>query len=469
MSEEKKFRLEHDSIGDKEVPAEALYGVQTLRAAENFVITKHPIHPEMIKSLGAVKKACAIVNKRVGTIKPEVADAIIAASEEVMAGMHDDAFITDAIQGGAGTSMNMNANEVIANIGAVKMGGKPGDYNLVHPNNDVNFGQSTNDVIPTAGKLTALTLLRKLEAELEDLEKAFLAKSDEFDHIIKMGRTQLQDAVPIRLGQEFHAYAEVTKRGLARIRKSEEELLSLPLGGTAIGTGINADVTFYNTVCDEFAAVTGFPFKQAEDTIDATQNIDGYAAVSTAVKNCAIALSKVGNDLRLLSSGPRTGIGEINLPAMQNGSSIMPGKVNPVIPEVLTQAAFLCAGNDVTIGMAVEAGQLELNAFEPVTFYCLFGSIEALTGAVNTFIHNCVEGITANEQRCVALLESSVGTITALNPYIGYQAAADTAKEALRTGRPVRELILEKGLLTKEEMEVILDPFAMTKPGIAGK
>ena len=469
MSEEKKFRIEHDSIGDKEVPVDALYGVQTLRAAENFVITKHPIHPEMIKSLGAVKKACAIVNKRVGTIKPEVADAIVAASEEVMAGMHDDAFITDAIQGGAGTSMNMNANEVIANIGAIKMGGKPGDYSLVHPNNDVNFGQSTNDVIPTAGKLTALVLMKKLEAELADLEKAFLAKSEEFDGIIKMGRTQLQDAVPIRLGQEFHAYAEVTKRGLARIIKSEEELLSIPLGGTAIGTGINADVTFYNTVCDEFASVTGFPFKQAEDTIDATQNIDGYAAVSTAVKNCAIALSKVGNDLRLMSSGPRTGLGEINLPAMQNGSSIMPGKVNPVIPEVLTQAAFLCAGNDVTIGMAVEAGQLELNAFEPVTFYCLFGSIEALTGAVNTFIHNCVEGITANEKRCYDLLHSSVGTITALNPYIGYQAAADTAKEALKTGKPVRELILEKGLMSEEELEKVLDPFAMTKPGIAGK
>ena len=423
----------------------------------------------MVKSMAAVKKACAIVNKRVGTVKPEVADAIVEASDEVMAGKYLDEFITDAIQGGAGTSMNMNANEVIANIANIKLGGKPGDYQIVHPNNDVNFGQSTNDVIPTAGKLTALVLMKKLEKELADLEKAFLAKSEEFDGVIKMGRTQLQDAVPIRLGQEFHAYAEVTKRGLARIKKSEAELLSIPLGGTAIGTGINADVEFYNTVCDEFAKVTGFDFKQAEDTIDATQNIDGYAAVSSAIKNCAIALSKVGNDLRLLSSGPRTGIGEINLPAMQNGSSIMPGKVNPVIPEVLTQAAFLCAGNDVTIGMAVEAGQMELNAFEPVTFYCLFGSIDALTGAVNTFIHNCVEGITANEQRCYDLLHNSVGTITALNPYIGYQAAADTAKEALKTGRPVRELILEKGLLTEEEMEKILDPFAMTKPGIAGK
>ena len=469
MTEKKLFRSERDSIGIKDVPVDALYGVQTLRAAENFQITHTLVHPEMVKSMAAVKKACAIVNKRVGTIKPEVADAIIEASEEVMAGKYLEEFITDAIQGGAGTSMNMNANEVIANIAAVKLGGKPGDYNLVHPNNDVNFGQSTNDVIPTAGKLTALVLMKKLEKELGDLEKAFLAKSEEFDGIIKMGRTQLQDAVPIRLGQEFHAYAEVTKRGLERIRKSEAELLSIPLGGTAIGTGINADAEFYNTVCDEFAKVTGFDFKQAEDTIDATQNIDGYAAVSSAIKNCALGLSKVGNDLRLLSSGPRTGIGEINLPAMQNGSSIMPGKVNPVIPEVLTQAAFLCAGNDVTIGMAVEAGQMELNAFEPVTFYCLFGSIDALTGAVNTFIHNCVEGITANEQRCYDLLHSSVGTITALNPYIGYQAAADTAKEALKTGKPVRELILEKGLLSEEELEKVLDPFAMTKPGIPGK
>ena len=469
MSEKALFRIEHDSIGDKEVPVDALYGVQTLRAAENFRITGTKVHPEMVRSMAAVKKACAIVNKRVGTITPERADAIIAASEDVMNGMYLDEFITDAIQGGAGTSMNMNANEVIANAAILKLGGKPGDYSVVHPNNDVNFGQSTNDVIPTAGKLTALILLKKLEKELEDLDKAFTAKSEEFSGIIKMGRTQLQDAVPIRLGQEFHAYAEVTRRSLARIIKSEEELLSLPLGGTAIGTGINADVHYYETVCDEFAKVTGFPFKQAEDTIDATQNIDGYAAVSSAVKNCAIALSKVGNDLRLMSSGPRTGLGEINLPAMQNGSSIMPGKVNPVIPEVLTQAAFLCAGNDVTIGMAVEAGQLELNAFEPVTFYCLFGSIDALTGAVNTFIHNCVEGITANETRCFDLLESSVGTVTAVNPYIGYQAAADIAKEALKTGRPVRELILEKGLLTEDELTVILDPFAMTKPGIRGK
>ena len=462
-------RLEADSIGEKLVPAEAFYGVQSLRALENFPITDTRLRPEMITALAIVKKACAIANLEAGALDEKTANAIVAACDEIIAGKYHEEFIVDPIQGGAGTSMNMNANEVIANVAIHLMGGTKGDYSVVHPNDHVNFGQSTNDIIPSAGKLTALMLLPHLEQSLETLIESFNKKAVEFDGIIKMGRTQLQDAVPVRLGQEFKAYATATARGLRRIRALKEELYTLNMGATAIGTGLNADKVYFNTVTTKISELTGIPFVQANDLIDATQNIDSFSAVSGAIKDCALALSKIANDLRLMSSGPRTGLGEINLPAKQNGSSIMPGKVNPVIPEVVSQVAFRIAGNDMTISMAVEAGQLELNAFEPVAFDALFQSIIILDRAVQTLTVNCVDGITANEDRCRELLDNSVGMVTALCPHIGYAQAAKLAKEALATRVPIRKLIIERNILTEEECATILDPFSMTKPGISGE
>jgi len=463
------MRLEADSIGSKNVPADAYYGVQSMRAMENFNITGNRMIAPMIQSLALLKKACAVANKDAGVLEGRVADAIIAACEDICAGHFHDQFIVDPIQGGAGTSMNMNINEVVANVAIEKLGGRLGDYSIVHPNDHVNQGQSTNDVVPTAGKMTVITLLQPLLASLEKLEQAFARKAEEFDGIIKMGRTQMQDAVPVRLGQEFAAYASAVRRGRERIAAAQKEMYAVNMGGTAIGTGINADLAYYNRIAKVLAQLTGVPYYQAEDMIDGTQHIDCFAAVSGALKSCALALSKIANDLRLMSSGPRTGFGEINLPGRQNGSSIMPGKVNPVIPEVVSQVAFRVAGNDVTISMAVEAGQLELNAFEPVVFDALFQSITALTGAVDTFIVNCVEGITANEERCLALLNASVGPITAVCPYIGYAQAAALAKEALKTGVPVRTLLVERGILTAAEVERILNTHGMTRPGVPGK
>lgn len=463
------MRTESDSIGTKTLPADVYYGVQSLRANENFPITGNRLIPEMINSLALLKKACAIANREAGTVDAKITDAIIAACEDICAGKFHDQFIVDPIQGSAGTSMNMNANEVVANVAIEKLGGKLGDYSIVHPNDHVNQGQSTNDIVPTAGKMTVITLLQPLMESLKKLEEAFAKKAVEFDDIIKMGRTQMQDAVPIRLGQEFAAYASAVRRGLKRIEAAQSEMYAVNLGGTAIGTGINADITYFNSVTKVLAELTGVPYHQAEDMVDGTQHIDCFAAVSGALKECGLALSKISNDLRLMSSGPRTGFGEINLPSRQNGSSIMPGKVNPVIPEVVSQVAYRIVGNDVTISMAVEGGQLELNAFEPVVFDALFQSITILTGAVNTLIVNCVEGITANEQHCLDLLNASVGTITAVCPYIGYAQAATLAKEALKTGVPVRTLLVERGVLTTEEMERILNAHNMTKPGVPGK
>ncbi len=464
-----KTRIESDSVGSKNVPADAYYGVQSLRAKENFPITGNRVHSAMICNLAILKKACAIVNRDAGVLDTKIADAIISACHELMAGNFHDQFIVDPIQGGAGTSTNMNANEVLANIAIEKLGGTLGDYSVVHPNDHINQGQSTNDIIPTAGKMTVISLLRPLMAELENLAKAFDAKAYAFEGIIKMGRTQLQDAVPIRLGQEFAAYASAVRRGLKRIRAVQEEMYPINMGGTAIGTGINADLTYYQNIAGKIAELTGVPFYQATDMIDGTQHIDCFAAVSGALKECALALSKISNDLRLMSSGPRTGIGEINLPAKQNGSSIMPGKMNPVIPEVVSQVAFRVVGNDTTISMAVEAGQFELNAFEPVVFDALFQSITALTGAVQTLRVNCVDGITANPERCLELLDASVGTITAVCPYIGYAQAASLAKEALKLRIPVRKLLVDRGILTAEEVENILNAYNMTKPGVPGK
>lgn len=463
------YRTEKDSIGIKDVPGDVYYGVQSLRASENFHITGLNMHPEIINSMAYIKKAAAITNCEIGLLDKRIAGAIVKACDEIAAGRFHDAFIVDPIQGGAGTSLNMNANEVIANRAIEILGGQKGEYSVVHPIDHVNSGQSTNDVIPTAGKMTSLRLLQNLKKELLRLHQALSRKADEFDHVIKMGRTQMQDAVPIRLGQEFKAYSDAILRDIRRMEIAMDEMRTVNMGGTAVGTGLNADEAYLKRIVPNLNKVSDMEFVQAFDLIDATQNLDPFVAVSGAVKACAVTLSKIANDLRLMSSGPRAGFGEINLPPKQNGSSIMPGKVNPVIPEVVNQVAFNIIGNDVTITMAAEAGQLELNAFEPIIFYCMFQSIDTLAYAVETFVDNCVLGITANETRCHYLVENSVGIITAICPHVGYQKAADIAKKALQTGESVRSLILEEQLMSQEDLESILDPVHMTEPGISGK
>ena len=457
------MRLESDSIGEMEVPGEAYYGVQALRANENFPITGNSLHPDFIKNMARIKRAAAITNMRAGRLKPEIANAIESACNEVVCGMFASEFIVDGIQGGAGTSANMNMNEVIANRAIEMLCGKKGDYSIVHPNDHVNMAQSTNDVIPTAGKLTVLDLLKKLEKSLRKLDNALYKKADEFDGVIKIGRTQLEDAVPMRLGQSFHAYATMIERDMDRIEKTKKEMYTVNMGATAIGTGINTSEYYFDNIVPTLAKVSGYPLVQADDLFDATENLDGFVRVSSCLKACAVNLSKMCNDLRILASGPKAGFGEITLPAMQNGSSIMPGKVNPVIPEVVSQVAFHIIGHDVTITMAAEAGQMELNAFEPVVFYNLFDSISTLTHAVDTLTDNCIIGITANEERCQKLLDASVGITTALCPYIGYKKAASLAKESLRTGVPVKKLVLKHGLMKEKQLDVVLDPYAMTE------
>lgn len=457
------MRLESDSIGEMEVPGEAYYGVQALRANENFPITGNSLNPDFIKNMARIKRAAAITNMRAGRLKPEIANAIESACNEVVCGMFASEFIVDGIQGGAGTSANMNMNEVIANRAIEMLCGKKGDYSIVHPNDHVNMAQSTNDVIPTAGKLTVLDLLKKLEKSLKKLDRALYKKADEFDGVIKIGRTQLEDAVPMRLGQSFHAYATMIERDIDRIAKAKKEMYTVNMGATAIGTGINTSEYYFDHIVPTLAKVSGYPLVQADDLFDATENLDGFVRVSSCLKACAVNLSKMCNDLRILASGPKAGFGEITLPAMQNGSSIMPGKVNPVIPEVVSQVAFHIIGHDVTITMAAEAGQMELNAFEPVVFYNLFDSITTLTHAVDTLTDNCIIGITANEERCQKLLDASVGITTALCPYIGYKKAASLAKESLRTGVPVKKLVLKHGLMKEKQLDVVLDPYAMTE------
>ena len=402
--------------------------------------------------------------KSLEKLDQQIAQAIIQACDEILDGNLRDQFIVDAIQGGAGTSANMNANEVIANRAIEILGGTKGDYSIVHPNDHVNMSQSTNDVIPTAGKITVLKLLPQTIKELEKLEKAMEEKEAEFDDILKMGRTQLQDAVPMRLGQSFGAFAHVLKRDIKRLKNVMDEMKVLNIGATAIGTAINVAPYYLANISYELSKVAGISLKQADDLIDATQNLDGFVSVSRVLKTCAVDISKISNDLRLMSSGPRTGLSEINLPARQNGSSIMPGKINPVIPEVVSQVAYLIIGHDYTITMAAEAGQLELNAFEPVLFHHLFESIDTLKEAAATLTKHCITGITANKGQCEEYIEKSVGISTALCPYIGYAKSAEIAKKSLKTGISVKELVLEEGLLKEEELKEILKPEKMTQP-----
>ncbi len=456
-----KTRKEKDSVGELAIPEEAYYGVQTQRGYNNFQISGTRMNPVFIKNITLIKKAAVKVNGKYGYISEEIQKAICTACDEILEGKFDDQFITDAIQGGAGTSVNMNVNEVIANRATELLGGKKGEY-LCHPNDHVNMAQSTNDVIPTAGKMTVLDLAVPLLDSIEALVMALSKKAEEFDGVIKMGRTQLQDAIPIRLGQEFKAYSHALKRDYDRIKNTLQEMYVVNLGGTAIGTSLNAKENYLKNVVPALSEECGYTLEQADDLIDSTQNVDCFVAVSAVLKACAVNLSKMSNDLRLMSSGPKTGLGEITLPAKQNGSSIMPGKVNPVIPEVVSQVAFLVIGNDMTVSMAAEGGQLELNAFEPVIFYKLFESMTCLTNAIKTLTVNCIEGIKANKKHCEELMHSSVGVVTALCPYIGYKKAAEIAKEALKRDMKVKDLVLWYGLMDKEELERILDPYAMT-------
>ena len=455
------YRQESDSIGTLSVPQEAYYGVQSLRGRNNFQITGLRLRPEFIESMAQIKKACAICNCAIGQLDGDIMQAICTACDDILEGKLHDQFICDPIQGGAGTTANMNANEVIANRAIELLGGTKGDYSVVHPNDHVNRAQSTNDVIPTAAKITAAKLLKKAIVQLERLNEALLKKEKEFYNVIKMGRTQMQDAVPIRLGAEFGAYSQAVTRDIARLNRALRELYAINLGGTAVGTALNADPAYVAALAPSLGRITGLPLVKAEDLVDGTQNLDTFAFVSAALKTCAISCSKMANDFRLMSSGPRCGFEEINLPPMQNGSSIMPGKVNPVIPEVMSQAAFCIIGNDVAITMAAEAGQLELNYAEPVLYHKLFESIVVLTGALQTFTDNCVRGITANEERCRELVDGSVGVITAICPKVGYKESADIAKKAIATGASVREVLRTTGLFTDEEIETILDPETM--------
>lgn len=462
------FRRERDLLGDREVPRDVYYGIQTARALDNFPITGYKPHREMIFALAHVKKAAAQANVRVGRLAPKIGNAISAACDEILACELFDHFVVDVIQGGAGTSYNMNANEVIANRAIEILGGKRGDYMLVSPNTHVNMAQSTNDVFPTAIKIASLKLAEGLLESLTDLRQALRDKEQEFDGIIKMGRTHLQDAVPIRLGQEFGAYAAAINRDIKRISQALKGLESINMGATAVGTGLNADMDYIDAVTEVLACNTSLPLVKAENLVDATQNTDVYVAVSGALKVLAVNLSKMANDLRLLASGPRCGFNEINLPAMQPGSSIMPGKVNPVMAEVVNQVAFQVIGNDLTITLASEAGQLELNVMEPVMTFNLLQSLDILSNVIRVFANKCVRGITANVQRCRQMVEQSVGIITAINPHVGYETASVVAREAITTGRAVREIVLERGILTEEELDIILNPQEMTRPGIAG-
>lgn len=464
-----QYRVEEDLIGEKEVPASAYYGIQSIRAGENFNITGYTIDSELIIAIAYVKKAAALANMEVGSLEDTIGNAIVQAADEVIEGKWHDEFIVDPIQGGAGTSVNMNANEVIANRALEILGREKGDYDVIHPNIHVNMAQSTNDAFPTAIHIATHRLIKRLEKTMQTLENTFSKKGEEFDHIIKMGRTHLQDAVPIRLGQEFKAYGRVLSRDIRRVRGSSDGLLEVNLGATAVGTGLNADPQYMKRAVEILAELTDIPFVNAVDLVDATQNTDAYTEISATLKICMLNMSKVANDLRLMSSGPRAGFAEIQLPARQPGSSIMPGKINPVICEVVNQVAFQVAGNDLTVSLASEAGQFELNVMEPVLVYNLHQSLHIMNQVLKTFGTFCIEGIEANIDTCKAYVDRSIGIITALNPHVGYNVATRIAKESLATGTSIREIVLRDEVLTAEEVDRILDAFEMTKPGIAGK
>ncbi len=461
-----RSREEHDLLGYRSVPDEYYYGIQTLRAQENFNISGISVsfYPDIIRAFAMVKKAAAKANNDIDLLSDELTHAVEFACDELLFGKYHKEFVVDMIQGGAGTSTNMNANEVIANLALVKMGKDKGDYQFCHPNNHVNLSQSTNDSYPTAVKIALKNSSIKLNKELKLLVKAFRNKAEEFKHVIKMGRTQLQDAVPMTLGQEFGAYATTLEEEIKRISGNADLMLNVNMGATAIGTGINADPRYSPIVIKYLREISGLDISLAENLVEATQDTGAFIMFSSALKRLAIKLSKIMNDLRLLSSGPRAGFNEINLPPVQPGSSIMPGKVNPVIPEVVNQIAFKVIGNDLTVSLAAEAGQLELNVMEPVIVQSLFESIEMLKNGMTVLRHRTINGITANKEHLEAMVRNSIGIVTALNPIIGYENSSSIAKEALETGKSVYDLTLERGLLSEEELKQILSPENMIAP-----
>jgi len=461
-----RTRTEHDLLGDREVPYEYYYGVQTLRALENFSISGISLtqFPDLIIALAIVKMSAAKANVELNLLTKPVAEAIVQACAEIINGKLHTQFVVDMIQGGAGTSTNMNANEVIANRALEILGYERGDYRYCHPNNHVNLSQSTNDAYPTALKIALIRCNRKLTEGLDQLVSSFRRKAGEFAHIIKMGRTQLQDAVPMTLGQEFEAYAVTLEEEIERLAQNANLFLEVNMGGTAIGTSINAHPEYPAKVVRHLRETTGLDIKLAENLVEATQDTGAFVMYSSAIKRLAVKLSKVCNDLRLLSSGPRAGLNEINLPAMQPGSSIMPGKVNPVIPEVVNQIAYKVIGNDLTVTLAAEAGQLQLNVMEPVMAESIFESIEILINGMATLRYRCIDDIKANEDDCRRMVENSIGLVTALSPKLGYEVCTGLAKEALETNKGVYALVLEKGLLSRAELDRLLAPENMIRP-----
>jgi aspartate ammonia-lyase len=459
-------RIEKDFLGSVEIPADALWGINTFRASENFQISERKLakYPDLISAIAKVKWAAANANEKLGSLSKEKAVAIRAACKDLIAGRNHSAFIIDPIQGGAGTSTNMNANEVIANLGLRHMGKKPGDYAALSPNNDVNMSQSTNDVYPTALRVATILSTYRLIDALGLLADAFEEKGRAFGHILKVGRTQLQDAVPMTLGQEFGAFGITLREDVARLRDAIALMREVSLGGTAIGTGINADPAYADLAIAELSQITGEKLTRSENLVEATSDTGAFVMFSGVLKRVALKLSKIASDLRLLSSGPRAGLGEINLPAVQAGSSIMPGKVNPVIPEVVNQAAFLVVGYDVTVSLCAEGGQLQLNAFEPTLGYAIFESQRVLTAAANALRERCVTGITANEERCAELVMNSVGIVTVLVPVLGYEKCSEIAKKAILEKRPVRQLLLEETSLTAAQLDEYLSPQFLTTP-----
>ncbi|PAF48733.1 aspartate ammonia-lyase [Helicobacter sp. 12S02232-10] len=459
-------RKEHDFIGELEIDNDVYYGIQTFRAVENFHITNEKLSdfPIFINALAQVKKAAALANYELGLLDAGIKEAICKACDRILAGEYHDQFVVDMIQGGAGTSTNMNANEVIANIALEMMGHKKGEYHYCHPNDHVNLSQSTNDAYPTALRIALYERLSGLTESMRILKDSFSKKAEEFKDVLKMGRTQLQDAVPMTLGQEFKAFELMINKDIERVLDARNWIRVINLGGTAIGTGINSHPDYKNIVEQKIQEVTGRPFVTATDLIEATQSTGAYVQISGVLKRVSVKLSKICNDLRLLSSGPRAGLNEINLPKMQPGSSIMPGKVNPVIPEVVNQVCFAVIGNDITVTMAAEGGQLQLNVFEPVIAYSLFNSIVMLNRAMLTLANKCIDGISANEDICKNFVLNSIGIVTALNPYIGYENSASIAKESLATGKSVYEIALERGLLNKEQLDEIFKPQNMINP-----
>lgn len=462
------MRTEHDFLGELEVPDDVYYGVQTLRAMENFQITGQRVDSEFVIAMAQVKKACVLANMSTGRMKKEIGEPLMQAAEEIMGGKFLDQFPVDPIQGGAGTSFNMNMNEVLCNRALEITGHEKGRYDIISPNNHGNMAQSTNDTFPTAIKVCLKHKGKKLLAALDYLATELEKKSVEYKDILKMGRTHLQDAVPITLGQEMGSYASSVRRGMERIQHSLEVIRFVNMGGTAVGTGLNAEPAYLNVIADKLSEVTGEKWEEAANLIDATNNTDGFADVSAAMKVTALVLIKMANDFRLMASGPRDGLYELKLPMRQPGSSIMPGKVNPVIAEVLNQTCYQVIGNDLALSLAVENGQFELNVMEPVMAFNLFNSMNFLTNAVNGFVDRLLKGLEPNREQCQYWLDRSVGVVTALLPHIGYERSAQLAKEAYNTGRPIREIILEKDILTEEKLNEIMAPMAMTSPGIVG-